>query len=242
MSAAGSHRTSTTEGIMQPQDQTAKASPENGSGGGSTVFSFGDRVVHAAKPEWGVGVVSKSQNLKADGHRFQSLTIRFERAGLKTLSTAFADIRPADQGAHPSADAADGSGSAPTPAGEGGWLADAASQPPDRAMARLPEACSDPFASLADRLRATIGQYRFEPTGASLLDWAAAQTGLADPLSRFSRHELEQYFERYADNRDTQLRSLAEEMRKQDPASLERALAQAPPRVRNAVNRQHRRR
>jgi hypothetical protein len=50
-------------------------------------------VVHAGKPEWGVGVVSSAQNVTQDGKPSQRLTIRFERAGLKTVSTAVASIR-----------------------------------------------------------------------------------------------------------------------------------------------------
>ena len=61
-------------------------------------FSFGDRVVHAAKPEWGVGQVVGAQPISENGVSAQRLTIRFDRAGLKTLSTGFAELRPATAG------------------------------------------------------------------------------------------------------------------------------------------------
>ncbi len=240
-------------------------------------FSFGDEVVHAKKPEWGTGVVSKAQNVIKDGKPAQSLTIRFKRGGLKTINTAFADIRPAEDAAPVAADAAqeppagpaDNTSTRPTagarnartpPPAEAkprptahstaeptadrpaGWLDEIASVSPDKAMARLPEACHDPFTNTEARLRATAEQFRFQPTGASILDWAAAQTGLNDPLSRFSRHELEQFFRRYADNRAEHLRALADELRKQDPAAIDRALAGAPPAARDALKRQNARR
>lgn len=102
-------------------------------------------------------------------------------------------------------------------------------------MARLPETATDPFASPPQRLSATLALYRFTPNGGSLLDWAAAQSGLADPLAVFNRHELEQFFARFATARDQHLRQLADEIRRKDPDALNRALAGAPPAAQNAL-------
>lgn len=191
------------------------------------VFGFGDRVVHASKPEWGTGVVSSAQNLMQDGKPCQRLTIRFERAGLKTLSTAVASIRPADQADAP----------ARAMAGPGGdssdaesWLDILEAGNPAEIMSKLPEAATDPFQSLGNRVKATLGLYRFSHSGGSLLDWAAAQTGMKDPLSRFSRQELEEFFARFEANRDTHLRQLAQEALKKDPGCLREAAKNAPPR------------
>jgi len=230
--------------MNHPQASTGRTPPPNQPqrpAEPQTLFSFGDRVVHAAKPEWGTGIVSKAQNLIKDGKQHQSLTIRFERAGLKTLSTAFADLRPASASDGHSNDTTE-DGNAPAAPSSGGWLDEAASVPPEKVMARLPDACADPFSSAEQRLKATIDQYRFTPDGASLLDWAAAQTGLADPLSRFARPELEQFFKRYADNRDAHLRAVADELRKTDPAALDRLAAQAPPKARALLTGGHSRR
>jgi len=201
--------------------------------GGPHTFSFGDKVVHAAKPEWGTGTVNKAQNLIRDGKACQSLTVRFERAGLKTVNTAIADIQPAadePRAPHPAADPGEG------------WLAEAAAESPERRMAQLPVPCTDPFSTPASRLRATVDQYRFTPEGGSILDWAAVQTGLSDPLTRFSRHELEQFFRRYADNRDAHLRATAAECRKDDPNAYQSIVAAAPRAARNALNTQNARR
>lgn len=189
------------------------------------VFGFGDRVVHAAKPEWGTGVVSSAQNLVHEGRPCQRLTIRFERAGLKTLSTAVASIRPADQADAPARSVAPASGDSE---GRESWLDALEAGNPAEIMSRLPEAATDPFQSIGNRLKATLGLYRFTRSGGSLLDWAAAQTGMKDPLTRFSRHELEEYFSRFETNRDNHLRQLAQEALKKDPGCLREAAQNAP--------------
>lgn len=191
------------------------------------VFGFGDRVVHAGKPEWGVGVVSGAQNITQDGKPSQRLTIRFERAGLKTVSTAVAPIRPADQADAPAksvaTNAGNDNGDGPT------WLDELEAGNSAEIMARLPESCTDPFQSIGDRIKATLALFRFSETGGALLDWAAAQTGMKDPLSRFSRHELEQFYARFKTNRDAHLRQLAQEALKKDPSCLRKAAENAPP-------------
>jgi hypothetical protein len=190
-----------------------------------TEWKMGDRVIHAGRPEWGLGEVRTAESVVQDGRRSQRLTIRFDRAGVKVLSTAFADLRPA------------------------GELASIVQEPPEseeppadqaellRKLAELPEPAVDPFKSRKARLESTLGLYRFSGTGASLLDWAASQTGLRDPLGRFSRHELEQQFHRFRINLDAQLRKLAYELRKEDPAGLAAAAASAGPEAKQALRR-----
>ena len=78
----------------------------------------------------------------------------------------------------------------------------------------LPDALSDPFASVADRLRATLATYRFSTEPKALIDWAIAQTGLDDPLSKYTRPELEQAFPRFARDRDQHLRDLVRQCKR----------------------------
>lgn len=195
-------------------------------------FKFGDRLVHTAKPEWGTGVVSAAQNLVENGVSTQRLTIRFERAGLKTLSTGIAELRPAEE--HPSSDAAGAAAS------EGvSWLGQLEAGDLTERMQRLPEPTRDPFTTLATRLKATLGLWRFSEQGAALLDWAAMQTGLKDPLARFNRHELERYFKRFASEREAQLKKLLIEAKKQPSPDIERVKADATPAARDAMRRLH---
>jgi hypothetical protein len=195
-------------------------------------FAFGDRIEHAGCPEWGVGTVTRVQNLVQNGTRCQRISARFERAGLKTVSTAVADIRPADANGAPddtqlSPDTGPGSDSLDHL--EGKALKDI--------FGVLPEPARDPFASLADRVKATMELYRFTSSGGSLLDWASVQTRLSDPLSRYSRAEMEQEFTRFAHERDNHLRSLIREAhRSRDEAALA-ALKNPPRHAAHAVKR-----
>ena len=187
-------------------------------------YAFGDRLTHAAKPEWGVGEVVAAQSVQQNGKACQRLQVRFERAGLKTLSTAVADLRPAGVVVAESPVAA--------PAAEPVDLSD-----PQEVMGRIPEAARDPFSTPGKRLEASLDLYKYEPHGASLLDWAAMQSGLADPLERFNRHELEAFFERFRFNLDAHLAKVVREVRVQDPGGYKAMVAMAPADARHAVKR-----
>jgi len=193
-------------------------------------FKFGDRVVHAGRQEWGPGIVTKVANATHEGRSVQRLTVRFERGGLKTVMTGVADIRPADAAASEGAE---------DQGGPAAWLEVASAEEIPRHMARLPEETRDPFSTLESRLQATLGLYRFSDGGGSLLDWAAMQTGLSDPLTRFSRHELEAFFRRFAMERDQHLKRVVAEARKSDPSMIARVAGSAPQAGRNALQRVH---
>lgn len=199
----------------------------------SKQWSFGDRVIHTLKPEWGAGVVTTATNTTHEGKACQSLTIRFERAGVKTISTAFANLVSADE--HPgllSAPVGGGEGSEPDP-----FAAKINADDARASMLRIAEDARDPFTTAAQRFAATVRLYRFQPTGRSLLDWAATQTGLADPMSRFNRHELEQFFQQWSVARDNHLKKLVQEYRKEDAAGLQAAIRSAPPIVQQTLRR-----
>jgi hypothetical protein len=194
-------------------------------------WAYGDRVVHARRPEWGAGVVTAAVKDVHEGKPCQRLTIRFDRAGVKTLSTALADLVVAEQAPPPASPDQPGNGD------DAQWLARLRGDSLEERFTRLPEACTDPFSTPAARLRATLALYRFTDTGASLLDWAAAQSGLKDPMSRFNRHELEVLFQKFAFARDEHLRRLVLDLKKKDPAELAAALRAAPPAAHQVLRR-----
>ncbi len=203
---------------------------------GTREFKFGDRLVHSGRPEWGVGVVTAATTVRSGGQAHQRLTLRFDRAGLKTVSTEFAalDYAGSDAPIGPAPDAA------PVASVNGeGWLETLEAGNLNEAMARLPEDTRDPFVTLGERIRATLSLYRFSDHGSSLLDWAAMQTGLRDPLARFNRHELEQFFRRFAAEREQHLKKLLLEARRKPPPELPDLLAKAPKEARDAVRRLH---
>ena len=104
-------------------------------------------------------------------------------------------------------------------------------------MTVLPGQASDPFLPLRRRLEFTAALYRFDPQG-TLVDWAVAQSGLGDPLSRFSRHELEEFFRLWAIERDAHLaRLLSDNDARMDPAMVRAVLAKAPTAAQVAARR-----
>ena len=103
-----------------------------------------------------------------------------------------------------------------------GWLGTFAGNHSDNGheLLNLPEAMTDPFASIGDRLAATLDSYRFSTEPRCLLDWAIAQTGLEDPLSTYTRHELEEAFPRFARDRDKHLYALVRQIKTQGKIEL----------------------
>ncbi len=194
----------------------------------SEQYHFGDRLFHADRPEWGEGTVTAAVAGVQDGKACQRLTVRFERAGIKTLSTAHAQLRKADE--------------QPVIAGalakaSTDWLSDLGAKEVQEVMTRLPEPATDPFASLGVRLKATLSLYRFGRVGGGLIDWAAAQSGLKDPLAKFNRHELEAFYKRFESNLDQHLKRLLFEAHKKEPGLLQVAMVDAPQPARDAVRR-----
>ena len=145
-----------------------------------------------------------------DGTPCQSVRVRFERAGLKTISTGVAVL---------ALDAATTDAASATP------------HTPESAQAALqavPERARDPFLPLAERLRQSISLFRYTSSGASLLDWAAAQTGLADPLSLLTRHDLESAFQRFRRNLEEHCLKIGLELVRADPEAFRKATSGAP--------------
>ena len=176
------------------------------------MFEFGDRVRLQSRPEWGIGSVVKVEPAMLNGTRSHSVSIRFANQGLKVLNTAVAEIElvshehdeaSADAKAHPMEQWQKIS--------ESDWLAPIAQRKIKEVMIALPESVRDPFCSIKSRLKQTLDLFRFERTGGSLIEWAIAQSGLDDPLSRFTRQELEVHFDRWMKYRQDHLMKLLQE-------------------------------
>lgn len=173
-------------------------------------WKVGEKVLHPGKPEWGVGIVLAAEHTSQDGKRCQRLTIRFDRTGSKQLTTAFATlVEASDQhrdiihDAHVEKVLGVGSGKLS-----------------QEDLGKLPDAATDPFMSLRKRLVNTANLFRFTPEGGSLLDWAILQTSLKDPLSHYSRHELETAFRRFQNSLDQHMRKLVKDVKRQEPGLI----------------------
>jgi hypothetical protein len=209
-------------------------------------YEFGDRVRHIRRPEWGVGTVTRTEDATVGGTPVQRLSISFPNGGLKKLMASHAELERvgATNGAEAAVGVAEGNGELRADAGiepwermrQSGWLTALADRKIDEVMVMLPEEVRDPFASIQKRVASTLSLYRFDRSGRGIIDWAVAQTGLSDPLSRFSRPELEQHFDRWARERDLHLARLLETAR-YETGDVRQLLQSAPPAAREAVRR-----
>lgn len=199
------------------------------------LFEVGDRIRHSKRPEWGVGTVLRAEHTAVRGEQAQRLTVRFGNGGTRTLSTLGAELEVADATA--STNGARGHTLLDREAvQESGWLGEISPKRPEDAMVELSPEVVDPFRTLEQRLRSTANLFRFNSGGAGLIDWAVAQSGLDDPLSRFTRHELEEYFKRWSRALQSHLASLLSEARREGVRS-DQILKDAPQRARETVNR-----
>jgi hypothetical protein len=203
-------------------------------------FSKGDRVVHLDKPEWGGGLVTKTQMMSRDGAQVQVVTVRFDHAGLKSLSTAHARLGLEGEYLRDNEPLAQRSGTL----GETKPDAFAAPRADDSAqrLLRLPEETSDPFLPLEQRIAATLKLYRFDDSPRALIDWGIVQSGFQDPLGHFSRHDLELLYEKWQRERDRRLAELLEKLRRDDPHEFERVRGRLPAAAQQALRRRHTRR
>jgi hypothetical protein len=198
----------------------------------TTSFKIGEKVRHAKRPEWGVGSIAKIEVITRDGRPDRRIWIRFPGVGEKTVLASMAELEHTDGG-----DVLPG---APTLAdlhaqADSGWLGEISKRKPEDLMSRLPDTATDPFVPLRRRLEFVLGLYRFDAHG-KLIEWAIAQSGLNDPMSRFSRHDLEAFFQRWKFALDAQLGKLLQEARR-EPGTLEAASKGAPPAAQAAVRR-----
>lgn len=98
---------------------------------------------------------------------------------------------------------------------ERGWLDQLEGKKPQHMedLSELPDACVNPFASLEERMRATLELYRFTTDPRHILDWAVMQSGMDDPMIKHTRQELEQAFQRFARNRENQLHDIVRQLK-----------------------------
>ena len=184
-------------------------------------FSPGDVVVHPRRLEWGDGVVDQATNIDHEGRTAQRLVVRFTHRERVTLNTAVAQLmskedytamrrhNPSLGSSRTVQEPASG-----TASDNRGWLATLEQDPSEHELWRLPELMTDPFVSVGRRLQATLDSYRFSSEPRSLTAWAVAQTGLQDPLTKYTRQELESAFPRFARDRNAHLLDLVKKIKR----------------------------
>ncbi len=179
----------------------------------------------------------KVEVVPVNGHSTQRLSIRFPNAGIKTLIEEQAELqRVAITADDPLADGDTPAGRAWDKMSQDDWLSPVALKKMVESLIALPQDVRDPFISLQKRLHLTLRLYRFDKSGKGLMDWAVAQTGLDDPLTRFTRQELEQHFARFVTERDGHLGRLIQESRG-DMNVINAALQNTPPQAMDALRK-----
>ncbi len=186
-------------------------------------FDVGDVVVHLRRPEWGHGTISRVQRASHAGQATQRLVVDFVNHGRVTLLSALAPVAFKEK---EDAGSMSTSMSSKTTSGQG-WLASLEEKTPLQKLTALPEELTDPFASNYRRLKATLDTFRFSTQPRALIEWAVTQTGLSDPLTQFTRHELEQAFPFYAHARMAHLNELVRTMKREgDLGGLNKAMSE----------------
>lgn len=168
-------------------------------------YQPGDVVTHPRRPEWGQGVVKTARSIVHEGSTAQRLSVEFANRGRVVINTAVAPLAPKGQKKIMS----------PSMTSSGGWLDQLErSNSNSHELWELPEALTDVFSSDLQRLSATIDSYKYTTEPRPLIDWAVVQTGMNDPLTKYTRHDLEQAFSRFARDRDQHLKELVRTLKR----------------------------
>ena len=191
-------------------------------------IAFGDRVKHELHPEWGSGAVIKVENTVVGGKPAPRVTVRFANAGLKVFAGNALPLTPM-QGEHtvPGDRYLERPAIAEVEDLERSGLNQAVENKLLEIMLSIPMACRDKFNTAEYRLKRTLELYKYDMSGRGLMEWAILQTGMDDPLTRFNRGQLEEYFKRWARDRDSHLSNILSEMR-DDPKTAKRLMQEAP--------------
>jgi hypothetical protein len=127
----------------------------------------------------------------------------------------------------------------------GGWL-DNLNHPSTKKhgeeLYALTDPMIDPFQNIPKRIQSTLDSYRFGTdarNAKNILEWAIGQTGLNDPLSKYTRPELEQAFPRFLRDRDNHLFDLVKQLKRANRQDqlMDLLKAQRLPAAREALQR-----
>lgn len=179
----------------------------------------GRTVQVAARPEWGAGTVLRVQSTSAAGQPQHRVSIQFA-VGHKQL------LIPPGRLVAPSAE----------PERTPGWIDAVAGATVDDRLRRLPAEATQVLGTLAQRLAALAPYFGVGDDERSLMRWARAQTGVGDPLSRWTRDELSAALEQFRRHRDSYARELIANARAASGAdAVDDALAALAPEVREQI-------
>lgn len=198
-------------------------------------FSVGDAVAHPRKPEWGRGVVREAGVITHEGKQAQRLRVDFANKRNTIINTAIAPLIAAEAVRNgfftTTGVEKEQQSMSRTPTDKlanAGWLDELETS---KGLGKgdlwdLPSSLNDPFSSNEQRLAATLDTFKYSTEPGPLFQWAVVQTGEDDPLTKYTRVELEQAFPRYARDRDNHLFDLVRQMKREGQLETVRRMAQ----------------
>lgn len=179
----------------------------------------GQKVQIPARTDWGVGIVRKVASTSVAGVATHRVTIQFAH-GTRLL------IVPPARIALPQEEVQR----------EKGWLDSISANSLDDRLRRVPDEILRVLGSTRQRLAAVYPLFRYTAEPKSIQTWARRQTGVGDPLSQWSRDELQIAFDAFVLERDAHLRGLAALLVKvEGRAALDEELAALDDDVRDGV-------
>lgn len=183
------------------------------------LLQVGARVAIPARPDWGAGTVRKVLTERRGDATIRRVTIQFTH-GTRTLVIPPALLAaPADE-----------------PTRTAGWIQTLGGSTLDDRLRGVPESATSVLGTPLEKLMAVVALYRWDDSPKSLELWARAQTGVADPLTHWSRDELEAAFARFGNERDSLLRTAGALLRRAEgPEAVPLLVASLAEPVREAV-------
>jgi hypothetical protein len=180
----------------------------------------GRQVCNPARPEWGPGTVLRVQRTTVNGKIQHRVSVQFA-SGHRLLRVPPARLTL--PGAKPER--------------EQGWLAAAAGTDLTGRLRALPSFVREFLGTPRQRLLMLAPLYAPTNDPADLVKWARGQTGVPDPLSLWSRDELQSAFAEYCARRDQYVRGVAREIRAAlGPDAVARALREIDPPLRERMS------
>lgn len=179
----------------------------------------GAKVRNAARPEWGVGTVLRVQQIPAGDQPAHRLSIQFD-TGHRTVLVPPARLVKAE----------------PEPKRAAGWLEGLGKTTLDDRLRSLPGEVTQVLGTPRERLAAVIPFFAITEDSPSLLRWASSQTGVADPLTLWTRDELLVALRDFCRERDAYLRTVAALIKQAEGAeALQETLASLPAALRQPI-------
>ena len=180
----------------------------------------GQSVCNAARPEWGIGHVLSVRAARFGEKPAHRVSIQFATGHRTVLVPPARLIAPGSE-----------------PQREAGWLDGIGKSTLDDRLRALPAEITEVLGTPLARMAAILPLYAVSEENRSLLRWARDQTGVADPLSQWTRDELLIALRDFGNERDAYLRSIAAKIKQsQGPDALQQALASIPDSLRPVID------